>query len=475
MDRLIKPDMKIIQVFFIRGHKCSQVFRLKNLMHTMSVAVSLTSSNPSIFSFSQSLSIIPPLSSASFTLFLNKASDQPPLCSPPDTLLVRSSMLPTGKADEDDLRHLFSKRGPHIFKDATLPVSFVGPHVAEFLLSPSPRFLETNLLFAEAVSCCDESQLTALLRVAAEDGTPQFISALIEAGADVSDTGSEEESLVSLAVKSGKAEAVQILIESGCEINNKIDRVLHAAAALNRVDLMEILCLGYPDIDLNSVNYQGQTALHLAASLGRIEALQFLVSIGSEVDVTDHEGWTPLHYAANEGHADAVEYFLNNSVFTKYAVTKEGKTAFALAVDQGYSHLYDSLHLGDLLHRAARIDDVHTMTSCLAQGAKVNGRDQNDWTPLHRAAFKGNLESVKLLISHGARVDLVDGTGYTPLLRAVEVGHVPVAMYLLSHGAKAGFKSLKGMVDFDAQEFQESSFFGESFASRETEGINLET
>lgn len=454
MDRLIKPDVQIIEVVFIRGQKCSQVFRLKNLMHTMSVAVSLTSSNPSIFSFSQSFSIIPPLSSASFTLFLNKASDKPPLCSPPDTFLVRSSMLPTGKAHQDDLRRLFSKPGPHIFKDANLPVSFVGPHVAEFLLSPSPTSLETKFLFSKAVSCCDESQLTALLRVAAENGTPQFISTLIEAGADVSDTGSEEESLVSLAVKSGKAEAVQILIESGCEINNKIDRVLHAAATMNRVDLMEILCLGYADIDLNSVNSQGQTAFHLAAIHGQVEALQFLVSIGSEVDVTDYEGWTPLHYAANEGHAEAVEYLLNNSVFAKYAVTKEGKTAFALAVDQGYSHLYDSLHLGHLMHRAARIDDVHTMTSCLAQGAKVNGRDQNDWTPLHRSAFKGNLESVKLLISHGARVDLVDGTGYTPLLRAVEAGHVGVAMYLLSHGAKAGFKSLKGMGDFDAQSFR---------------------
>ncbi|XP_073138364.1 protein VAPYRIN-LIKE-like [Henckelia pumila] len=458
MDRLIKPDVEVIEVFFIRGQKCSQVFRLKNLMHTMSVAVSLTSSNPSIFSFSQSFSIIPPLSSASFTLFLNKPTDRPPLCSPPDTLLVRSSMLPTGRAHQDDLPHHFSKPGPHIFKDATLPVSFVGPHVAEFLLSPSPASqLETKFLFSKAVSCCDESQLTALLRVAAENGTPQFISALIEAGADVSEAaGSEEESLVSLAVKSGKAEAVKILIQSGCEMNKKMDRVvLHAAAAMNRVDLLEILCLGYADMELNSVNSQGQTALHLAAIHGQVEALQFLVSIGSEVDVTDHQGWTPLHYAANEGQAEAVEYLLNNSVFAKHAVTKEGKTAFALAVDQGYSHLYDSLHLGDLLHRAARIDDVHTMTSCLAQGAKVNGRDQNDWTPLHRAAFKGNLESVKLLISHGARVDLVDGTGYTPLLRAVEAGHVRVAMYLLSHGAKAGFKSLKGlMVDFDAEGFR---------------------
>ncbi|KAI3473893.1 hypothetical protein Pfo_028080 [Paulownia fortunei] len=454
MDRLIKPDVQVLDLLFIRDQKCSQTFKLTNLMHTMSVAISLTASNPSVFSFAQPFSIIPPLSTASFTLLLNKPCDQPPLSTPPNTILVRSSMLPTGKAHQDDLRRLFSKPGPHIFKDATLPISLVGPHVVEFLLSPSSKSLEINFLFSKAISWCDESQLTSLLRIAADNGKSHFISALIEAGADVNDRDSEGESLMYLAVKSGNTDAVQILIESGSVIDNKIDLFLHVAAAMNRVDLMEILCLGYVDIDLNSVNTQGQTPLHLAAIHGQVEALQFLVSVGSDVDITDGEGWTPLHYAAHEGHVKAVEYLLNHSVFAKYAVTKEGKTAFALAVDKGNSHLYDPLHLGDLLHRAARIDDVHTMKSCLAQGAKVDGRDQNGWTPLHRAAFKGHVESVKLLVSHGARVDLVDGTGYTPLLRAVEAGHVQVAMYLLSHGAKASLKSLKGMVHSDLECFK---------------------
>lgn len=143
------------------------------------------------------------------------------------------------------------------------------------------------------------------------------------------------------------------------------------------------------------------------------------------------------------------ECLLSHSIFAKYAVNRDGKTAFGLAFDMGNSHLYDVLHLGDLLHRGARINDVHTVKSCLAQGARVNGMDQNGWTPLHRASFKGHLESVKLLVSHGARVDLVDGSGYTPLLRAVEGGHVEVAMYLLSHGAKASLKSLKGKMSCD--------------------------
>ncbi|KAL2535348.1 ankyrin-3-like [Forsythia ovata] len=471
MDRLIKSDVQELNLFFIKGQKCSITFKLTNLMHTMSVAVSLTTSNPSRFSFSQCFSLITPLSTSSFTLSLNQPCDQPPLLTPPETALVRSSMLPTGKAHQDDLRRLFSKPGPHIFKDATLPISFVGPHVVEFLLLPSNKSLEMNFLFSKAISWCDESQLSSLLRFAAKNGNSYFVSGLIEAGADVNERDLEGESALSMAVKSGNAVSVQVLIESGSTIDNKIDRFLHETAASDRVDLMEILCLGYVDIDLNSVNSQNQTALHVAAIHGHVEALQFLVSIGSDPDITDSDGWTPLHFAAHEGRVEAVEFLLNHSFFAKYALTKEGKTAFSLAVEKGNSQVYDMLHLGDMLHRAARIDDVHTMKSCVAQGGKVNGRDQYGWTPLHRASFKGHIESVKLLISHGARVDLVDGAGYTPLLRAVESGHVQVAMYLLSNGAKANLKGLKGVVPSDLECFKKYNSLGNPL--QQEEGLKL--
>ncbi|KAL1550234.1 protein VAPYRIN-LIKE-like [Salvia divinorum] len=454
MDRLIKPEVQELNFSFTKGQKCTQTFNLTNLMHTMPVAVSLTSTDPSVFSLHPSLSVIPPLSTSSFILSLTKPCDQPPLSTPP-AVVVRSSMLPTRKASHDHLLHLFSKPGPHIFKDATIPISLIGLNVAQFLLSPCSNSLELDFQFSKAISVCDEKQLTSLLRSAVANGKSHFISTLIDAGADVScrERG-HEESLMCLAVRSGKVESLEILIESGCVVDPSVDLLLHVAAAANYVDTMEIVCLSYVDLDLNAVDMQGSTALHIAALNGNVEAIQFLISVGADVDVTDHDGWTPLHFAAENGHLDVVERLLDQAVFAKYAVNRDGKTAFGLAVERGNSHLYDVLQLGDMLQRAARLDDVHAMKSCLAQGAKVNGLDQNGWSPLHRAAFKGHLESVRLLVSHGARVDSVDGSGYTPLLRAVEAGHVEVAMYLLSHGAKASLKSLSGVVKFDLEEFK---------------------
>lgn len=425
-------------------------------MHTMSVAVSLTTSNPSHFSFTTPFSVLPPLSTSTFTLFLSQPSDQPPLASPNDTVLVRSSMLPTGKAHHDHLSRLFSKAGPHIFKDATIPITFIGAPVIDFLLSPpSKHSLLIPSLLTKAASGCDQSQLNSLLRSAVLRRNSYFVSALIDSGADVNNRDSVGVSVMSLAVRSGNMDVVRVLIESGCVFDNLIDRFLHDAAEMDRVDLMEVLCLCYLDLDVNAKDLYNRTPLHVAAVHGYVEVIRFLVSVGGDPETIDSNGWTPLHHAAFECHStEAVELLLSSSTYCKYAVNKQGKTAFALAVEKDHSHLYDMLQLGDALQRAARIGDVNAMKRCIAEGGKVNGRDQNGWTPLHRAAFKGKLEIVKLLLNNGAQVDVVDDGGQTPLHRAVEAGHVQVALYLVAHGARANMKSLVGLVPLNLDSFK---------------------
>lgn len=455
MDRLVKPDFQELYLAFSRGQKCSATFQLRNLMHTMPVAISLTTTNSSVFFFSQPFSIIPPLSTSSFTLSLSQSLNQPPLGSPLDTILVRSSMLPTGKAHQEDLRRLFSKPGPHIFKDATIPIAFVGTHVVESLiLSPSPKSLEVAFLLSKAIDWCDRSQLNSLLRTASKYGNSYFVSSLIDAGADINSRDIERQSAMSLAVKSGDINTVRVLIESGYAIDNSVDRFLHDAATMNRLDLIEILCLGYVDIDMNSVDSKGRTALHRAAMQGNLEVLRFLVSVGSDADASDEKGWTPLHYAALDGHVEAVQLLLDYTTFAKYALTREGKTPYDLAEDNNHSDLYDVLHFSDELHRAARLDDVQEIKNSLSHRANVNSRDQNGWTPLHRAAFKGRIESVKLLLSHGAQIDSVDNIGYTPLHLAVEGGHAQVALYLVANGATSNLKSLETVISQDPNGFK---------------------
>lgn len=439
----MKAEEKEVEVIFKKGQRCSASFKLTNLMHTMSVAVSLTTTNPSLFSLNRPFSIIPPLSSSPYVLLLSQPYEQPPFSSPADVITVRTAMLPTGKAHQNDLRRLFSKPGPHVFRDAVLPVSFVGPHVAEFLISHHTQIPESGPLFKKAISGCAQSELTALLRPAIECGNEDSVSALIDSGGDVNLRDSDELSLINLSIRAGKMGVLKILLDTGCVPNHSVDSSLHEAAAMNRLDFLDALCQSFANMDINSVSSEGRTPIHMAALHGHVEAIQLCLSVGGNPNVVDHNGWTPLHCAASEGHLKAVECLLECSN-VKYAVNREGKTAFSLAVDNGHSHLLDLLHFGDALLRAARLDDVHGLTSCLAKGAMVNRKDQNGWTPLHWAAFKGRIKSVKVLLEHGAEIDAVDDAGYTPLHCAAEAGHLQLSLFFISRGSRVKLKSFEG-------------------------------
>ncbi|KAK9067650.1 hypothetical protein SSX86_011761 [Deinandra increscens subsp. villosa] len=450
MDRLVKPDVNELNLVFNKNHKCCTTFGLTNLMHTLPVAVFLQTTSPSLVSFARPFSVIPPLGTMSFALEAQPA-DQPPHSAPAANVIVQSSMVLTGKTDQESLCVMFSKPGPRIFRDAIIPISFVGPQVVGFLLS-TPRLSKTvdlPLILSKSVRFCSEFDLNSLLKSASTFRNYYFVNFLIDNGADVNNRDVNGNSMMSLAIGSGNVDVVRVIVESGFVIDHTVDRFLHEAASVNRVDIMEVLCMGYLDLDINSVDSRGRTPLHICAYRGNIEALEFLVTLGSDPNIVDEYGWTPLHCAASEGHVTVVEFLLNSCTYVKYALTKEGKSAIALAYENEHIELYDMLYLGDVLHRAATTNDVTGLEKCLAGGARVNGKDQNGWTALHRAAFKGRIESVELLLYHGARVELVDNTGCTALHRAIEAGHTQVVMLLVARGARVNMKSIGDHMIFD--------------------------
>lgn len=65
-----------------------------------SVAVSITTTKPSIFSFTQPSSLIPPIFSSSYTVILSHSPINPLAshCSPHDVINIKASMVADGKA-----------------------------------------------------------------------------------------------------------------------------------------------------------------------------------------------------------------------------------------------------------------------------------------------------------------------------------------------------------------------------------------
>lgn len=453
MDRLVSVDAKELEIEFRPSHRCSSAtFRVTNLMHTMAVAVHLTTTRPAAFNVHPAdVAVLPPLSSAAFSLVLFP-SPSPPLTSPPDSLLVRSVLLPTGKPDSPNaLLRLFSRAptAATVFRDADLPVAIVGPHVLRSLIQ-SCDSLEAAFFLSRAASACSPADLAALLLPAAAAGNPRLVSALLVAGADPDARGDDGRSALALANASGSADAIAALLDAGARVDPASpDLPFHAAAASGRADLISLLAGSCPDPAwAGAAAPNGRTPVHAAAAAGNLDAVRLCVaSGGGDSDRADSRGWTPLHCAAAGGYLDVAEFLIGRSAYdARLARTRDGrKTPFDLAVDRAHTELYDALGLGDALHRAARGGDVAGVRSCLARGAAVDGRDQNGWTPLHRAAFKGRIEVVRALIDGGAQLDAVDQEGYTPLRCAVEAGHADVERCLLEHGARAGLKGFQGL------------------------------
>src|SRR5919206_524002 len=71
------------------------------------------------------------------------------------------------------------------------------------------------------------------------------------------------------------------------------------------------------------------------------------------------------------------------------------------------------------------------------QGADVNARADDGWTPLLWASWFGHADVVKLLLAHGADVNARDKDTDTALMKAATQGHADVVQMLLDKGAEA--------------------------------------
>jgi ankyrin repeat protein len=88
------------------------------------------------------------------------------------------------------------------------------------------------------------------------------------------------------------------------------------------------------------------------------------------------------------------------------------------------------------LHDAAQKGDVPTIKALLAQGADVNGKDEQGATPLLYATLRSQKATVDFLLSNGAKTDVATKDGVTPLYLAARYGEAEIASMLVAKGAK---------------------------------------
>ena len=141
------------------------------------------------------------------------------------------------------------------------------------------------------------------------------------------------------AVRTGNQAGCEVLLSRGADLlvrDRNGNSVVHHAVLMDRLELLESLLSAGADV--NAANDRGQTALHLAAAAGSFETCRLLLDRGASVQVSDAEGNTPLHLAARGGSFELCEYFLFFGAPVGLE-NREGLTARDMAAEHGHERI----------------------------------------------------------------------------------------------------------------------------------------
>ena len=128
-----------------------------------------------------------------------------------------------------------------------------------------------------------------LLMVAVENKQNNVVKLLLKWGADPNAMSKAGYSPLSRAVSVGSLPLVKILVTAGGLYHSPDDQtVLHSAISQDQVQRIKLLIAA--GVNLSSQDYQGSTALHVAARLGMPTILRILFDAGIEDNLLDKDG-----------------------------------------------------------------------------------------------------------------------------------------------------------------------------------------
>ncbi|KAJ0418507.1 ankyrin repeat-containing domain protein [Aspergillus carlsbadensis] len=292
------------------------------------------------------------------------------------------------------------------------------------------------------------------LSIAAYYGHENIIALLCKHGVDLDERTNWESNVINavqggtpltLAVMRGNLSVAQLLLRHGASIDGKgrMDRTaLCEAAAADHLSVVQmLLCHG---ASLEPRDHLGRTALGTAALYGHLSVMQTLVDAGAEINVTDSE-WaaTPLHLAARMGRTEAVKLLLE--VGADFTIkTRLGSDPLTTAVGSEYEDIVRCLiDRGATPHRltlrrAVAIGRPEIVQLVLNAMKCHHATEFETNIPLIAlaAASAGLVEVLEDLISKGLKLNSVStDEGKSPLAWAIKHKRVDTVRLLLSHGA----------------------------------------
>jgi ankyrin repeat protein len=305
---------------------------------------------------------------------------------------------------------------------------------------------------------------TALAWAARADDLPTVVS-LLAAGANANASNRYGVTPLELAATNGNPAMVGALLKAGA---GSTSTILMTAARIGNPGVVRLL-LEHGGVDANArESSYGETALMWAASENHPDAAKLLIDHGADVNarsnklnyakdrfglegvitILPHGSWTPLMYAAREGSLGAARVLADNGASLNL-VDPDGTTALILAIINSH---YDTAALLLIKGADPNLADSTGMAALYAAVdmstlGEVYGRPARQPVSGDTSA----LDLIKLLLSHGANPNAqlktptlyrahtpgepTLGDGATPLMRAAKNGDAAAMRLLLENGA----------------------------------------
>ncbi|XP_077326171.1 ankyrin repeat domain-containing protein 26 isoform X7 [Lithobates pipiens] len=240
------------------------------------------------------------------------------------------------------------------------------------------------------------------------------------------------------------------VLSVGYELKDKELSKLHRAASAG--DVPKIRQLLHKQ-DINQVDKENRTPLHIACANGHLDAVKLLVESKAKLNLCDNDSRTPLFKSIQCQHEHCATALLEHNADPN-VVDVNGNSALHLAA------LIPSLAIANqLLEHGASINTVNKdgctplvlaatenhqemVEFLIKEGADVNSKDKNGRTSLMVAAGNGQISLVKYLLQNNADIFVKDETGWTADDHAVMNGHHACSHLIIEHGSKNKRSSL---------------------------------